>query len=169
MNNHKQKTNKTRAALLLAVAGIGSSTLFSQAIAQETEPQTNVTLQEDQELTRALLKHFEKRFFNRIEATSEQREKISKILESKLKLSRQNRLTLRRGMKDLTKMACDPKAKASNIEAKAHELQRLRSEMSEARLQTMLEVRALLSEDQLSKMGKRLETVFERRQRAFES
>lgn len=162
------------AALLILVASIAApSLLSSRALAQDSAgaqvPQAKVVVDDDPELTQALFKHFEKRFLNRIDATSEQREKINNILESKLKLNRQNRLALKTGMQELGRLACNPRAKTSDIEAKAHELQTLRQQMSESRLETMLEVRALLSDEQLTKLGKRLETVIERRQKGFAS
>ncbi|MBK7750256.1 MAG: Spy/CpxP family protein refolding chaperone [Candidatus Obscuribacter sp.] len=162
------------ATMLILVASIAApSLLSSRALAQESAstqaPQASVVVDDDPELTKALFKHFQKRFFNRIDATSEQREKINNILESKLKLNKQNRLALKTGIKELGRLACNPKAKTSDIEAKAHELQTLRQQMSESRLKTMLEVRALLSDEQLTKLGQRLEAVLERRQKGFAS
>lgn len=162
------------ATLLILVASIAApSLLSSRALAQESAgtqlPQASVVVEDDPELTHAIFNHFKKRFLNRIEATTEQREKINNILENKLKLNKHNRLALKTGIKELGRMACDPKAKASDIEAKAHELQNLRQQMSESRLKTMLEVRALLSDEQLTKLGKRLETVMERRHKGFAS
>lgn len=69
-------------------------------IALAADEKNKFAVESDPEFEQALLKHFEKRFFKRIDATAEQQDKISKLLEAKLAANREKRLASRQALAD---------------------------------------------------------------------
>ena len=115
----------------------------------------------DPEFEKALVKHMEKKFFARINATPEQRSKIATLVESKMETNRGKRDALRSGLKSLVELVRNPQAKDEEITARAHELRNMHQTLMDDRLNTFLAVRALLDDEQKSKLGKRIAKVME--------
>lgn len=115
----------------------------------------------DPEFEKALVKHMEKKFFARINATPEQRSKIATLVESKMDANRGKREALRSGLKSLVELVRNPQAKDEEITARAHELRNMHQALMDDRLNTFLAVRALLDDEQKSKLGKRIAKVME--------
>lgn len=115
----------------------------------------------DPEFEKALVKHMERKFFARIKATPEQRSKIAALVESKMETNRGKRDALRSGLKSLVELVRNPQAKDEEITARAHELRNMHQTLMDDRLNTFLAVRALLDDEQKSKLGKRIAKVME--------
>lgn len=115
----------------------------------------------DPEFEKALVKHMEKKFFARIKATPEQRSKIAALVESKIDANSGKRKALRSGLKSLVELIRNPQAKDEEITALAHELRSMHQALMDDRLNTFLAVRALLDDEQKSKLGKRIAKVME--------
>lgn len=102
----------------------------------------------DAEFEDALRKHFQKRFFNLIEATDEQREKLSNLLAQRMSETRPMREELRQGAVELSQMMARNDASDDQIIQKAHQLRDLRDKIMDERLSTVLKVRANLTQQQ---------------------
>lgn len=147
---------------LIALAAAALSLLVSVGCSFAADEKNKFAAESDPEFEQAMLKHFEKRFFKRIDATAEQQDKISKLLEAKLAANREKRLASRQALANLLKLAADPKAGDEEIMAQAQKARSLRAEMADQRLKTFLEVRAMLSDDQKRNLGERLKQVTSR-------
>ena len=115
----------------------------------------------DPEFEKALIKHMEKKFFARIKATPEQRSKIAALVENKMDANSGKRKALRSGFKSLVELIRNPQAKDEEITARAQELRSMHQALMDDRLNTFLAVRALLDDEQKSKLGKRIAKVME--------
>lgn len=102
----------------------------------------------DAEFEDALRKHFQKRFFNLIEATDEQREKLSSLLAQRMNETRPMREELRQGAVELSQLMAKNDVTDEQIVGKAHELRDLRNKIMDERLSTVLKVRANLTQQQ---------------------
>ncbi len=144
----------TLAALVAISGGIstfnGTGLLELPALAGE-----NKTSLIDKDFEVALKKHFEKRFFDRINATDEQREKISNLLTSRMDETRPLRESMRlEGQQFVKLLAAD--TSDTVITEKAHSLREQRDKLMEARLDTLLKVRTLLTPEQRQQICARL-------------
>ncbi|HEY9756614.1 MAG TPA: Spy/CpxP family protein refolding chaperone [Oculatellaceae cyanobacterium] len=109
----------------------------------------------DKDFEMALKKHFERRFFDRINASDEQREKISALLSARLEATRPLREELRAGALELTElMGAD--TPDTTLTEKAHNLRDKRDKLADERLQTILKVRALLTAEQRKQISNRI-------------
>lgn len=130
------------------------------AMAQEESQTNEIKIEEsDPEFEQAVLKHFEKRFFKRIEATSEQKDKIDKLLTGKLSENRSKRQACKKAVKELLAMVADPASSEDSIRAQAEKARSIHSELSQDRLNTFLAVRAMLTESQKKQLGDRLKNL----------
>jgi Spy/CpxP family protein refolding chaperone len=144
---------------LISLCAAALSLMVSVNCSFAADDSNKFIVENDPEFEQAMLKHFEKRFFKRIEATAEQQDKISKLLEAKLAANREKRLATRQALADLLKLVGDAQAGDEAIMAQAKKARALRAEMADQRLKTFLEVRAMLSEDQKRLLGERLKQV----------
>lgn len=126
------------------------------SVAGYAETVTTTTPLIDSDFENSLVKHFEKRFFNRIDATSEQRHQLSEAISSRINATRPMREELRRQILDLTQLMADKDATDEQIIAKAHEVQEFSSKMVDERLKTALAVRSLLTQDQRQQISDQL-------------
>ena len=112
----------------------------------------------DKDFEIALKKHFEKKFFDRINAADDQRDKISALLTARMEESRPLREEMRSDALELTKLVAADTSD-SNITEKAHNLRDKRDKLMEQRLQTLLKVRAVLTPDQRKQICDRISNV----------
>lgn len=110
----------------------------------------------DKDFEIALRKFVSKRFFNRIDASDEQREKLSKIMAETQDETRPKREQLRQGMLDLSSMYSDGKSSDEVIKAKVKELRELHEKIQNRRLDAALAARKTLTAEQMQKMHGRL-------------
>lgn len=102
----------------------------------------------DKDFEVALRKFISKRFFNRINATDEQREKLSKIMADTQDETRASREEFRQGVLDLSAMMADEKATDDQIKSKVKELRSLHEKVQDRRISSMLEARKVLTPEQ---------------------
>lgn len=110
----------------------------------------------DKEFETALRKFVSKRFFNRIDATDEQREKLSKIMADTAEETRPTREELRQGLVSLNNMMADDKSSDEQIKTKIQELRALRDKLQDKRMASLLEARKVLSPEQKQKIQTRI-------------
>lgn len=109
----------------------------------------------DREFELALRKHLSKRFFSRIAATDEQKEKLTKIMDDTQDSTRPLREQLRQGVLDLSAMLSDEKTSDEQIRNKVKDLKALHEQVQEKRLSALLELRKVLTADQRQKIHAR--------------
>jgi Spy/CpxP family protein refolding chaperone len=131
---------------LMSPALIGSFTPSSAGT-----PVTGPLIDKDFEV--AMRKFVAKRFFNRIDATAEQREKLSKIMADTQDETRPWREELRQGLLDLAGLMTDEKTSEDQIKAKVSELRSLHEKVQDRRLQAMLAARKILTNDQRQQLN----------------
>lgn len=160
-------SGKAKAAVCMGMALMlagGVGWLASEAKERSADGEASVLGDEpgsDPEFEKALVKHMEKKFFARIHATPEQRSKIAALVESKIDANSGKRKALRSGLKSLLELVRNPQAKDEEITARAHELRNMHQALMDDRLNTFLAVRAMLDDEQKSKLGKRIAKVME--------
>ncbi|MBX9688316.1 MAG: Spy/CpxP family protein refolding chaperone [Candidatus Obscuribacterales bacterium] len=109
----------------------------------------------DKEFEAALRKFVCNRFCNRIDATDEQREKLSKIMTDAQEESRPLREDLRSGLLGLSDMMSDSKSNDEQIRAKVKELRSLHEKVQDRRISALLEARKVLNAEQRQEVNKR--------------
>lgn len=102
----------------------------------------------DVSFEQAMLKHFEKRFFGRISATDDQRAKLSSILENRMETSRPLREQMRHEVLAMTDIMAKDDATDAQITKQQQVIKSLRNQLADGRLQTMLQVREVLTPEQ---------------------
>jgi Spy/CpxP family protein refolding chaperone len=107
----------------------------------------------DKDFEVAMRKFVAKRFFNRIDASTEQREKLSKIMADTQDETRPVREELRQGLLDLSGMMADDKVSDSDIKARVKELRTLHEKVQDRRLAAVLDARKILTPEQKQLMN----------------
>jgi Spy/CpxP family protein refolding chaperone len=110
----------------------------------------------DQSFEESMLKHFEKRFFNRIDATDTQRGKLSSILENRLTATRPMREKLRQEVLVLTDLMDKDDATDAQISQQVAVVKGIRDQLADGRLTTALKVRAELTPAQRHQVSDRI-------------
>lgn len=118
-----------------------------------------ILLQGDPEFRQALIKHLEKRFFKKIGATEEQKEKIGALINNKIEANQSKREELRKGLESFADLISNPGTDEQTIRDKAMVLRRMHQNLMDDRLETMLAVRAMLTDEQKTKLGTRLKAI----------
>jgi Spy/CpxP family protein refolding chaperone len=149
--------NKTRNLLLgtaLVAVVFGAGKLGLPALAADTAVAAGNLI--DRDFQDACRKHFEKKFFHNIGATSEQQAKIDKLVENSMDETLPMREKLKQGLLDLNDMAAKDDTTDDQIVQKAHELRALHEQIADRRLQTVLAVRQELTGDQRKQIASRI-------------
>lgn len=113
----------------------------------------------DKDFEISLRKFLAKRFFKRIDATDEQKEKLSKIMEETQEETRPDREELRQKARALAEMMQDSKSSDDDIKAKVKELRALHEKVQDRRLTALLAARKILTEEQKQKIHERLKNL----------
>ena len=110
----------------------------------------------DKDFEVALRKFVSKRFYNRIDATDEQRKQIDAIWTNTMETTRPEREELRQGMLGLSNLMASDEATDEQITQKAHELRALHEKVQDQRLDSLLKARKLLTKEQRSQINERI-------------
>jgi Spy/CpxP family protein refolding chaperone len=113
----------------------------------------------DKDFQSAIRKHFERRFFNLIDASDNQRQAIDKMLGAQADQLLPTREQLRDGLVELNNMCAKEDTTDSQITDKVHELRALHEQIMDTRLATMLKVRQQLTQDQRKTICDKLNNV----------
>lgn len=112
----------------------------------------------DRDFEVAVRKFISKRFYNRIDATDEQRQKLDSLWMSTMEATRPNREELRQSALQLSALMATDEATDAQITEKAHELRALHQKVMDQRLDTVLKARKVLTKEQRAKIN---ETISE--------
>lgn len=110
----------------------------------------------DKGFEEAMLKHFEKRFFNRIDATEDQRGKLTSILQDRIAATRPLREKLRQEVLNLTDLMDKSDATEAQISQQAGVVKGIRDQLADQRLTTALKVRSVLTAEQRHQVSGRI-------------
>src|SRR5579883_2972342 len=113
----------------------------------------------DPELEVALKHHFEKRFFNLIDASDDQKSKLDSLITKQMEAARPTRQKIRESLIDLSDMMADSSVSDDAIRKKVGEIRALRDELHEKRLDTVLQARAILTDEQKKIVSRRVRGI----------
>jgi Spy/CpxP family protein refolding chaperone len=113
----------------------------------------------DKDFGVALRRFVSKRFYNRVDATDEQRAKLDSIWTTTMDATRADREAIRHGMLDLSNLMASEDATDEQITEKAHEVRALHEKVMDERLNSMLEARKVLTKEQRQRINDRIARV----------
>ena len=149
--------------LAIAILAASSGKLVAPALAFDHNDENPVALSAktsdpliDKDFEDALLKHFQKRFFTRIDATDAQRGKLSSILQNRMTATRPLREKLREEAVTLTDMMAKDDTTDDQIAQQAAVIRGLRDQLGDERLKTVLQVRSVLTSAQRQQISDKL-------------
>jgi Spy/CpxP family protein refolding chaperone len=137
----------TISGLVCLSAGLSSRMLVAQASNESSDAQVDSQFQD------LVRKHFETRFFNKIAASEDQREKLSALLDKSFVETRPLREESRQDRLDLNKLLADDKVSDEQVLDKANEVKSIREKLMDERMETALAVRKILTPDQRRKVS----------------
>jgi Spy/CpxP family protein refolding chaperone len=154
MGSIKVRKSALTAVFVLTIAGLTASQ-FVPAWADKTMARALV----DPDLEIALSNHFKKRFFNLIDATDEQQNKLSGIMTKQLEDARPLRAQIREELLDLSDLIADESSTNDVIKNKVKEIKELREQIQDKRLDSILRARAVLTADQKRIVSQRMKGI----------
>lgn len=113
----------------------------------------------DKDFETALRKFVSKRFFNRIDATDEQRAKIGSLFEKTMDETRPDREQFRQGLLELSNLMASKDATDEQIRQKVADVKAVKQKIQDKRLSTALEVRKILTVEQRQKIQDRVQNL----------
>lgn len=138
------ETSKTAILTLAALAVFAGGIVAMPALAGPLNSDSLV----DTEFAEAVRKHVQKRFFNLIEATEQQRQELDDIFKARMDVSSKTRGEMKKGILEITKLMESDTATDVQIKAKYSELKALKESLADGRLDTALKVRGILTKEQ---------------------
>ena len=102
----------------------------------------------DKDLEVALKNHFQKRFFNLIDASDKQQEEISGLIDKQMEAARPIRQNIREQLLDLSDLMADSNSTDEQLKAKIESIRESRKQIQDSRTETALKIRSVLSADQ---------------------
>lgn len=152
----KKKAILLAAIAISALAPITPGFSAPAIAAPATEAQRTSGTLIDKDFEVALRKFISKRFYNKIDASAEQREKLDSIFANTQEETRPDREHFRQGLLDLSALMSNDKASDEEITKKAHEVRDMRTKIMDKRMAAALEVRKVLTPEQKQKIHDRL-------------
>lgn len=110
----------------------------------------------DKDFEVAVRKFISKRFYNRIDATDEQRQKLDSIWMGTMEATRPGREELRQEALQLSALMATDEATDEQITEKAHELRALHQKIMDQRLDSVLKARKVLTKAQRGQINERI-------------
>lgn len=139
---------------VLAVVGAGWATI-EPAWASKAISDTLI----DKDLEGALRNHFQKRFFNLIDATDEQKKELSAIIAAQAEEASPIRQELRSQVLDVNDLIADESTTDEQIKQRVEKIRALRDKLQDKRLETMLKVRSKLTAEQKQIVSARIKGI----------
>lgn len=113
----------------------------------------------DKDFEMALRKFVSKRFYNRIDATDEQRAKLDSIWMSTMEATRPQREQLRQGALELSNLIAGDEATDEQITQKVQQLRALHEKVMDQRIDSLLQARKVLTAEQRAQINERITQV----------
>jgi Spy/CpxP family protein refolding chaperone len=125
--------------------------------ATQAAPGASSLIDKDFELS--VRKFISKRFYNRVDATDEQRAKLDSIWNNTMETTRPEREALRHGFLELSNLMASDDATDEQITQKAHELRAMHEKVMDQRLNSLLQARKVLTKEQRKQINDRITHV----------
>ncbi|MCC7529210.1 MAG: Spy/CpxP family protein refolding chaperone [Candidatus Melainabacteria bacterium] len=152
MKNSESDENKKslfgRKTSLVLALGAGALIVGAPFIAPVLAGPLNSDSLVDPEWENAVRKHVEKRFFNLIDATDSQKSQLDDLFKQRVEGNRQTREQVKKGVVEVAQLMADDTATDEQIRSKVKEIQKVRQQLIDSRLDTALKVRAILTKEQ---------------------
>ncbi|MBS2009626.1 MAG: Spy/CpxP family protein refolding chaperone [Cyanobacteria bacterium SZAS TMP-1] len=142
-------------AALISTLVLGLTVYVPAAEAGKSAGETLI----DGDFEEAMLKHFEKRFYRRIDATEEQQTALSAIFLRQMQGSRAQREAIRHKLLDLTDFIAADGSTDDQIKERIAELRGMRDKLMDSRIDTALKVRAILTPEQRKIIADRISSL----------
>lgn len=139
-------------ALALGFALLIPAGIWMAQVADAAPPSSLI----DKDFEVALRKFISKRFYNRIDASDDQRQKLDSIWTGTMETTRPAREELRQGALQLSALMASDEASDEQITQKAHELRALHEKVMDQRLDSLLKARKVLNKDQRQQIHDRI-------------
>lgn len=110
----------------------------------------------DKDFEVALRKFISKRFYNRIDATDEQRAKLDSIWMGTMEATRPQREQLRQGALELSNLIAGDEATDEQIMQKVQQLRALHEKVMDQRIDSLLQARKVLTAEQRAVINERI-------------
>jgi Spy/CpxP family protein refolding chaperone len=117
-------------------------------LAKQPPADNAIALGDDQDWSNCLRKHFEKRFFKRIDATKDQQEQLSALIENAAKENEGMRAEIREKALALVNSFGDGNDSDDHLRQQVAELRTLHEKLMDKRLETVLQIRAVMTPQQ---------------------
>ena len=143
----------TISGLVCLSAGLSSRMLVALASNESSETQVNTQFDD------LVRQHYENRFFSKIGATPDQREKLTAILNKSFEEAKPLREEVRQDRLELNKLIADDNTSDEQVLDKANEVKSVRERLMDERMDTALAIRKVLSPEQRRKVS---DTIAER-------
>lgn len=144
-------TKKVLAAAIAVITPVSIG--LAQATYAGNVPTGNLI---DKDFEVALRKWVTKRFYNRIEATDDQRQKLDSLFSSTQEETRPLREQFRRSLIELSDMMAGEEATDEQIQAKVKDVRELKQKIMDQRINTALAARKVLTPAQRQKIHERI-------------
>ena len=138
--------------LLVATLTLGMAVYIPVAEAGKSAGENLI----DGDFEEAMLKHFEKRFFKRIDASEEQQTALSAIFLKQMQGSRSRREEIRHKLIDLSDSFAADGTSDDQIKEKVLEVRTMREKLMDTRVDTALRVRQVLTPEQRKTIADRI-------------
>jgi len=138
--------------LLVATLTLGMAVYIPAAEAGKSAGENLI----DGDFEEAMLKHFEKRFFKRIDASEEQQTALSAIFLKQMQGSRSRREEIRHKLIDLSDSFAADGTSDDQIKEKVLEVRTMREKLMDTRVDTALRVRQVLTPEQRKTIADRI-------------
>lgn len=171
MKNRESDENKKslfgRKTSLVLAFGAGALIVGTPFIAPVLAGPLNSDSLVDPEWENAVRKHVEKRFFNLIDATDSQKSQLDDLFKQRVEGNRQNREQVKKGVVEVAQLMADDSATDEQIRSKVKEIQKVRQQLIDSRLDTALKVRAILTKEQRQIVSNKVISFITGNQRQF--
>ena len=147
-----QLTKKALALCLAVAAPIGICLTQASYAGNDGSSATLI----DKEFEAAMRKFVTKRFYNRIDATDEQRAKLDNLFSGAMDETRPAREQFRHSLLDLSALMASDEATDDQITEKVHEVRALKEKIMDQRLSTALKGRKILTHEQKQQIHNRI-------------
>jgi len=141
------------AAILVVIIGFGEVFFATAALAGRVNSESFI----DGDFEEAALKHFERRFFKKIDATSDQQEQLSAIFLKQMQTTRPQREEIRHKLLEVTNLMADDSASEEQIREKVSQVKAMREKLNDSRLDTVMKARKVLTPEQRKIIADRID------------
>jgi Spy/CpxP family protein refolding chaperone len=144
---------------LIGLAGFCGGWALQPSYGQQTD--VSVGDAEGNDWANCLRAHMQNRFFKGINATVDQKEKLSELFKSTMEQNRETRVQVKNQFASLIDLFADGKASDDQIRKQFEDLKASREKLAAKRLDLALKVRTILTPDQLKLVGDRFKNRME--------